>query len=73
MTIINLTADNIRKAKARRFIACPIVTVLIIATMATPAFAESLKDKSLAPGFTFPALPSGPMAAVCRAHNCREQ
>ena len=24
MTIINLTADNIRKAKARRLIACPI-------------------------------------------------
>ena len=45
MTIINLTADNIRKAKARRLIACPIVTVLFIAAMATPAFAESLKDK----------------------------
>jgi hypothetical protein len=45
MTIINLTADNIKKAKARRLIACPIVTVLIIAAMATPAFAESLKDK----------------------------
>src|SRR5215204_1531363 len=45
MTIINLTADNIGKAKVRRLIACPIVTVLIIAAMATPAFAESLKDK----------------------------
>ena len=45
MTIINLTADNIRKAKARRLIACPIVTVLTIAAMAPPAFAEPLKDK----------------------------
>ena len=45
MIIINLTVDNIRKAKARRLIACPIVTVLTIAAIATPAFAESLKDK----------------------------
>src|SRR4029450_2675517 len=45
MIVINQTADNIRKAKARRLIACPIVTVLTIAAIATPAFAESLKDK----------------------------
>src|SRR5215203_1576859 len=45
MIIINLAADSIRKAKACRLIACPIVTVLIIAAMATPAFADSLKDK----------------------------
>ena len=73
MTIINLTADNIGKAKVRRLIACPIVTVLIIAAMATPAFAESLKDKVVGTWITFPALPNGLMAAACRAHNCREQ
>src|SRR4051794_28541433 len=47
MIMINLTADNIRKVKARRLIACSIVTVLTIAAMATPAFAESLKDKAV--------------------------